>query len=74
MTYIQSLTTIRDDAATALATAMTANKTNPKTTYSVDGRSMDWIGYATHLRQIVSDANQDLINASAVEVHTIVLG
>ncbi len=75
MTYVQDLITIRDDAASTLAAAMTAQKTNPKPSYSVDGRSIDWNAYHLHLRQLITDANQDLINASgAVEARTIVLG
>ncbi len=75
MTYIQSLRTIRDDAAETLATAMTAQKTNPVPSHSVGGRAFSWTEYYAFLRQALSDANQDLINASgAVETRTIVLG
>ncbi len=75
MTYIQSLTTIRDDAAQVLATAVTSQKTTPKPSHSVGGRSVSWAEYHAHLRQLYADANQDLINASgAVETRHIVLG
>ncbi len=73
-TYIENLTTVRDDAAQVLATAVTLQKTKPKPSYNVGGRSIGWVEYHTHLRQLYADANQDLINASAGEVHTIVLG
>ncbi len=75
MTYVQDLITIRDTAAANLAAAVTLQTTTPKPSYSVDGRSLSWVEYHTHLRQLYADANQDLINASgAVEARTIVLG
>ncbi len=73
-TFIQNLTTIRDTAAANLAAAVALQTATPKPSYNVGGRSIGWVEYHTHLRQLYMDANQDLINASAVEVHTIVLG
>ncbi len=74
-TYIENLTTIRDTAAANLAAAVALQTATPKPSYGVDGRTVGWVEYHTHLRQLYMDANQDLINASgAVEARTIVLG
>jgi hypothetical protein len=56
MSVEQTLTTIRDDALARLAEICT----NPKPSYTADGRTVDWEGYATQLRQTIDWCNAQL--------------
>jgi len=73
MTYIDDLTTARDEAASLLAAHISGGDVKP--TYSVDGRSWDWAGYRDHLIENIDKLNDLIIKAGgAVEHRTIALG
>ena len=70
MTYISDLTTARDNYAALLA----AGAHDGQTTYSVDGRSFDWIGYSDHLLNRIEQINRMLAQYQPSEIRTIALG
>lgn len=66
-TYLQNLTTSRDNLAAALA----AESANPRETYSVDGRSYSWNEYRQSLVTQIDELNALVIKATgAVEIAT----
>ena len=75
MTFLSDLTEIRDNLATELKAATLAHSTNPQPSYSVGGRSVDWMGYKSAMMKAIADAHQNVINASGgYEGHTALLG
>lgn len=64
MSAEETLTTIRDDAMTRLAEMYA----DPKPSYTADGRTVDWEGYAAQLRQTIDWCNAQL--AGPVEIRS----
>lgn len=64
MSVEQSLETIRDDAIARLAEICA----DPKPKYTVDGRTIDWEGYAADLRKTIDWCNAQL--SGPVEIRT----
>jgi hypothetical protein len=64
MTAAPSTETIRDDALARLAEICA----DPKPSYTVDGRTIDWEGYAAELRKTIDWCNAQL--AVPVEIRS----
>jgi hypothetical protein len=64
MTAEQDLVTIRDGAIARLAEICA----DPKPTYTADGRTIDWSGYAAELRKTIDWCNAQL--AGPVEIRS----
>ena len=60
MTYIDDLITSRDNYAALLA----AGTHDTQTTYSVDGRSFDWLGYRKHLLEQIKECQIQIVLGS----------
>ena len=73
MSYLTSLITIRDNYVAKLEAVSGEDK--DKVTYSVDGRSFDWVGYTTFLSKAITDTNAQIIAAQgAAEISTNLTG
>lgn len=70
MTYIDDIKTARDNAAALMA----AGAHDDQTTYSVDGRSFDWLGYNKYLEEKVERLTNLLARLQPQEVRSIALG
>ncbi len=61
------LKNIRDNLEKELEdmTAAVVATGKPKPSYNVAGRSLDWMGYKKEMRQLIRDAQDDVIAAGA---------
>ncbi len=73
MTYLNHLTTSRNNLATELVRVTAEAELKPN--YSIDGRSISWNDYRVSLSRQMKELDQMIINAGgAVEFRTIALG
>ncbi len=73
MSYLTSLTTIRDNYVAKLEAI--SGLDNDKPSYSVDGRSYSWVEYTAFLSQAITDTNAQIIAAQgASEISTNLTG
>lgn len=65
-TYIENLTTARDNFAAKLA----AISTSPKPTYTIDGQTVSWNDYYRMLMDGINSLNEQLAAGEPFEIHT----
>lgn len=65
-TYLENLTTARDNIAAQLAN-MTAN---PKPTYNIDGQMVDWTAHFNALLTALKTLEADINSTDPFEIHS----
>jgi hypothetical protein len=65
-TYLENLTTARDNLATKLA-SVTAS---PKPSYTIDGQTVSWTEYYKMLMDGINSLNEQLAAGEPFEIHT----